>query len=100
MVDLLAATGYLAVRDSVTEPAIERHLWDHAADVDFWELESMDTRCAPAWAFAGSVVTRIPGGPTHTFRDRFEACAFYVARFIEEIAARLNVDHVEKAHTG
>lgn len=92
---LLETSGYMARADEITERHLETYLREHPELVNWWIAQSEDNRGSPAWYLQertdahkrGSawVVGCYPGAVRQEFTDRFEACAFYIKRFVEEV---------------
>ncbi len=95
MSQLLEASGYTTRPDDITEARLANYLREHPELVDSWINESEDNRGSPAWYLqerpdahrrgTAWVVGRYPDDALKEFTDRFEACAYYIKRFIEEI---------------
>ena len=94
MVHLVAESGYLDYRGSISSTAIEHFLSAHPEHMEDWELESLDSRSSDAWFFQPVSAARDGawrvgrGSELHTFPDHIRACSFYVCRFVEGIYRR------------
>jgi len=89
---LLSRTGF-SMGDPISEEAIEAYLRDHPELVNWWLLESRNTRGTPAWYIHppqfGSewIVSHAPDETKYSFPDKFKACAFYVRVFVMQLAS-------------
>lgn len=96
MLRLLEETGYFRSSNSVTVQKLHDHFRAHPEDLDSWVLESYDNRSSPSWYIqepdapgaAGQwVVGFYPGDARDTFTDGAEACATFVKRTLDLMAA-------------
>jgi len=94
MYQLLKDSKYIEMPDTVSEESIENYLKKHPALVDSWLQESEDQRTSPAWYFIEHnglfkkkwIVGYHPDGEKYKFKDKIEACAFYVFKTIQCIS--------------
>ena len=101
MVKLIKESGYSARADDVSELVLEEHLRRHPELVPAWVQYSEDQRCTPGFAISGP---KRNGDPVtdwrvvyfdldpanrwdRTFPDQFTACAFFIKRNAETLAA-------------
>lgn len=86
------------VRSEISEHDIEAYLREHPDLVASWANHSEDRRSSPSWYLArpglgldGKEGWRVgfyaPGNrtPERVFPDEFSACAFFIARYIEQL---------------
>ncbi len=100
IVALLEESGYRAISNEIPEQAIESFLRTHPDLVDSWHHYSMDQRCSPSWyiqepsenSSIGNewIVGFMPGNDDNRkeifkFNDGFQACAFFIKKFFNQI---------------
>jgi len=95
MLALLQESGY-SRENPPSEAEIAACLRLHTDLVESWLLDSVDKRASSGWYFkalsTGSdewIVAHYPADHQHIFKDRFAACAFYIARFFEEVGPHI-----------
>ena len=95
---LLSRTGY-SIGDPISDEDLEAYLRLHPELVNWWLVESRNTRGAPAWYLlpptSGSewIVTHTPDDIKNTFADKFKACAFYIRVFVLQLASLRSVKY-------
>jgi len=95
MVALLREIG----ASSVSEDDVAAYLRAHPGLVQLWANYSEDQRCTPAWYLARpgrgldgtegwrvGFYTSSNRSPERVFPDEFSACAFFIARYLEQLA--------------
>ena len=94
MIGLLEESGYLEEPYKITEQVLEIYFKENNDLIDYWLLESIDTRTSPAWYFKSPTdhpetdnwtVGFYPDGDVFGFNEGYVACAFYVKRFLENL---------------
>jgi hypothetical protein len=91
MLELFRLSGFSG-GEPIREAELAAYLRGHPELIDSWLLESVDTRYSPAWYFKppedGSkdwVVGYCPRTEIRKFADKYDACAFYVSRFVDRL---------------
>ena len=94
-IELYEDTGYSELYRDFSESQLERVLRDDPSLVEDWKSFSEDKRWSPAWYFTTeegiSVVGHYPPDPNmskKTFRDPFQACAYFIKMEMEAFRAR------------
>ena len=94
MVDLLAISGYTPGLTPLTRDRLVAVLRVELSLVDAWLTHSADKRTPSGWYFssenASFVVGFYPEGPRMTFADPTEACAEFILKEIDGIAALMS----------
>ena len=94
-IELYYETGYSEHYCNVSESFLEGVLRNDSSLVEDWKAFSEDKRWSPAWYFTTgggiSVVGHNPPDPNmkeKTFRDPFQACAYFVKMEMEAFRGR------------
>ena len=94
-IELYEEVGYSEFSRDVSESLLEAVLRNDPSLVDDWKSFSEDKRWSPAWYFTTeeeiSVVGHYPPDPNinkMTFRDPFQACAYFIKMEMEAFRAR------------
>ena len=99
MAQLVCDAGYDPSHTSLSEEEIASHLRKNPDLVQVWVQYSEDQRSSPAWYLSvpGKELGRLQtwrvgyysqegGTPEIPFDDEFEACAYFIMRYLEQVA--------------
>lgn len=92
MMQLVRESGLIESPEALTLGAVSDYLRQHEHLVEAWMMLSKDKRTSSGWYFVESSevsfeVGYSPDGPRHFFCDRVQACAEFIVREANAIAA-------------
>ncbi len=92
MIQLVLESGLIKSPEVLTRRAVGDYLSNHAHLVEAWAMHSEDKRTSSGWYFVekSDVSFEVgfhPGGPRLPFSDRVQACAEFIVREANAIAA-------------